>query len=438
MDILIIRHAQTPLNAARDTIGGRAINLPLNAEGERQALACGQALALEHSQKGLAVDAIYCSPAVRTRRTLELILEGAPYLKETPIHYDERLLELGRGEWEGQPAAQIITPQMKERMRANSWHFKAPGGESQWDVEQRMLGAVADILKAHPSGRVLVISHGNAIRCLLRGITGLDPKYTHDIYVENAHTFKIRHTDTGWKLLSVNYPPSMINASEQETSYLKGPLTLNATADLHGHLPALAPADLVCICGDITPDSCRRDASAQARWFYDHFIPWVESLPCKKVVLVAGNHDYCFEELITTSPIEKLVYLHNQSVCLYGYLFYETPNVLKPNKNLAFYQEPDRLRETFRAIPSKLDFLLCHAAPYGVNDCGLYANTNQDIGSPELTEAIQDKEIGWVLCGHIHSGNHTSGIWRGKHVANVGYCDDNKMPAHPVLRIECP
>lgn len=449
LDILIIRHAETPYNATRDTIGGRTNSLPLSGHGERQALECGLAIARQNAAMGLPVDAIYCSPAVRTRRTLELIREGAPYLKGVPAFYDERLLELSRGEWEGLPAAQIITPWMKERMNADNWHFKAPGGESQWEVEQRMLSILSEILRKHPSGRILIIAHGNAIRCLLRGITGNDPKYTHGIAVENCHTFKIRRTASqcntlptkelpapGWKLLSLNYPPSMIDASEHETTYIrKDKIIINATSDLHGHLPSMEPADIVCIGGDITPDCYRADAVRQAEWFYSNFIPWVESLHCEKVVLIAGNHDYCFEEIITSSPVEKLVYLNNESATVCGLLIFGTPNVPRPTHNLAFYQEPSELLKTFRTIPDRLDILLTHAAPYGVNDCALYGDTLQDIGSRELTEAIKDKEIGWIFCGHIHSGNHIPALWREKHIANVSYCDDLKKPAHPVLQV---
>ncbi len=154
-----------------------------------------------------------------------------------------------------------------------------------------------------------------------------------------------------------------------------------AISDLHGHLPQLPEADIICIVGDITSDDHRKDATAQWAWYNETYLPWVESLPARKVITVAGNHDYCFLE---HKPIAT----------------------------------------------DKLDFLLAHSSPFGVNDCGMLGDKSEDLGNKEMTEALKDKDIRYIFCRHIHTGNHIMGEWRVKKIVNLSYCKENKIPAN--------
>ncbi len=208
-----------------------------------------------------------------------------------------------------------------------------------------------------------------------------------------------------------------------------------AISDLHGHLPNLPEADVICIVGDITSDNHRKDAAAQWEWYNEVYLPWVESLPARKVITVAGNHDYCFEEY---SPIstDKHIYLENTGVEIDGYTFYGTPNTRPPMNNFAFSKKSKKLTKLFKKIPHKLDFLLCHSAPYNVNNCGMLGDGSDDIGNKELTEAIRKKDISYMFCGHVHTGNHSMGEWQGKKIANVSYCKEGKIPAYEPLVVE--
>lgn len=203
-----------------------------------------------------------------------------------------------------------------------------------------------------------------------------------------------------------------------------------AISDLHGHLPILPECDVLCIAGDVTPDCFRMDAEKQREWLDGPFADWIFSLDCYTRILVAGNHDY---GLLSGCPgflSEGVVYLENEGYETMGFTFWGTPNVPKPTNNLAFYQESDELLKTFRKIPDKVDFLISHAAPYGANNCGMLGDGSADIGSRELAEAIKDKDIGYIFCGHIHTGNHNVGLWEGRRIVNVSYCNENKEPAY--------
>ena len=73
-----------------------------------------------------------------------------------------------------------------------------------------------------------------------------------------------------------------------------------AISDIHGFLdnPRNMPeGDVLCICGDIVPLEFQVDTVRSISWFCLEFVPWVESLPYKKVLLLAGNHDFFLEEI---------------------------------------------------------------------------------------------------------------------------------------------
>lgn len=53
-------------------------------------------------------------------------------------------------------------------------------------------------------------------------------------------------------------------------------------------------------------------AIQQREWFLGIFTSWAQKLRCGQIVLVPGNHDYCFEKYGCISPEEKILILNNQ------------------------------------------------------------------------------------------------------------------------------
>lgn len=200
-----------------------------------------------------------------------------------------------------------------------------------------------------------------------------------------------------------------------------------ALSDIHGSLleDNIELCDVVCICGDIVPLDIQRNILKSISWFLLDFKPWAESLPCHKVIFIAGNHDFFLDELgpkrfnsankVLNNLLgehkkdSKLVYLCDSSYDYKGIRFYGTPWC--PNlKNWAFYKTSEELTDIFKNIPNKCDVLLTHCPP----KIGLYGtvlqndifNFKEDYGCIELANAIKQKSIKNWLCGHIHSGLH--------------------------------
>ncbi|MFV0539370.1 MAG: histidine phosphatase family protein, partial [Dysgonomonas sp.] len=169
LSIYFLRHAETDYSAHAQFIGGRSNHIPLSTKGEEQALDIGKRLKYSNIQFGQ----VFCSIANRTRQTLDLILSQAK-ITNNPIIYSEELQELSQGDWEGKPRSEIYTLEQLAEINSIQWLFTPPNGESQKEVEERMLAFISsEILDRHTEGNFLIVGHGIAFKCLLRGILGI-------------------------------------------------------------------------------------------------------------------------------------------------------------------------------------------------------------------------------------------------------------------------
>ena len=72
-----------------------------------------------------------------------------------------------------------------------------------------------------------------------------------------------------------------------------------AISDLHGLLPKIdEKCDVLCICGDIIPLEIQTDIYKSKNWLKTDFIAWCNSIACKHILLIAGNHDLIFEQTL--------------------------------------------------------------------------------------------------------------------------------------------
>lgn len=202
--LYLLRHGQTSCNARADVIGGRSSEIPLMALGMEQAVTAGNVI----RNCGLHFDRIFCSTAVRARQTLAglglcLDAEGA-----NAVTYSACLEELSQGDWEGRPRAEIYTPEMVGRLERENPFFCPPNGESQHDVEMRMTHFVdREILGRYEHGNFLIVGHGVAFKCFLRGVLGSDAKMTHKLGMDNLAITRLTYsTGGGWTLDWMNRP----------------------------------------------------------------------------------------------------------------------------------------------------------------------------------------------------------------------------------------
>ena len=238
-------------------------------------------------------------------------------------------------------------------------------------------------------------------------------------------------------------------------------------SDTHGNLPELPDCDVVTISGDIIPLRIQNDYESSIAWLSGPFQTWALNLPCKRVIFIAGNHDFVFERLwknidksgwtmyrdaenISNLLFQqddydkKIIYLQDSVYKFEGVTFYGTPWC--PNlRNWAFYGTSDELSSRFNNIPYNTDVLLTHCPPkYGKQGVVLQKNNwnvGKDFGCEELQTAIEKKfafkdKTTWVISGHIHSGNHKpENNWFVKYV-NVSLKDEDYEPTYKYFEFE--
>lgn len=194
-----------------------------------------------------------------------------------------------------------------------------------------------------------------------------------------------------------------------------------ALSDLHGTLLPIEDfesCELVCICGDISPLNIQANHKKMRKWLINEFKPWCESLPCDKVIFIAGNHDSSFQNLdfmYTQFPKdEKITYLFHGNYVYTSrsgkeYSIFGTP-YCKLFGNWAFMEIDSKLEELYSNIPENLDILLVHDQAFGYGDVLLQEDCvwadGTHIGNKPLAKAILEKQPKYMFTAHLHSTAH--------------------------------
>ncbi|HET6838346.1 MAG TPA: histidine phosphatase family protein [Bradyrhizobium sp.] len=161
--IYYIRHGETEWNAAGRLQGVR--DIPLNELGRKQSVASGRILAELFARDGRSESALafVASPLIRARSTMELV-RGALNMPPHPYAIDDRLREIGYGDWEGATLekARAADPDLFAARERDKWTVSPPGGESYVSVQARVSdwynGLTAD---------TVAVAHGGTARALM-------------------------------------------------------------------------------------------------------------------------------------------------------------------------------------------------------------------------------------------------------------------------------
>ena len=180
-----IRHGETDWNALGKLQGAR--DVPINARGQQQAAQAGDILAGLLSRDGrdkLSISFV-ASPLGRARETMERVRET---LRLPPEAYaiDDRLREIGYGEWEGSTLveAELRDPALFARRLADKWTVAAPGGESYAQVQARVSAWYSEL-----STDAVAVAHGGTARALMVALGFETPQSAADLYIEQGAVY---------------------------------------------------------------------------------------------------------------------------------------------------------------------------------------------------------------------------------------------------------
>ena len=152
--LILVRHGETEWNLA-GRIQGHS-DSRLTALGAEQGRRAAERLA------GLDIAAVYASDLGRARETGELIAVPHGLAVKTVQELRERCY----GAFEGKTAEEIRgeDPEAFERWLGDRLGLAPPGGETQQELSERVVGALRGIAGAHPGRTVAVATHGGPIK----------------------------------------------------------------------------------------------------------------------------------------------------------------------------------------------------------------------------------------------------------------------------------
>ena len=167
--LILIRHGHTANNSRDGTrLSGRT-DVPLSARGETEVR-----LLQERLRGGPPFHAIYASPLQRAYRTAEALADAGL----GPLHVCEGLQEIDCGRLEGLPVHEVrrrFPDLWAANLRQDDDRFRWPGGESYRELRSRCLRAVRAVSRAHPHGRVALVTHAGVISQLVGVLQGTRP-----------------------------------------------------------------------------------------------------------------------------------------------------------------------------------------------------------------------------------------------------------------------
>jgi probable phosphoglycerate mutase len=200
--LLLVRHGVTDWNRQGRFQGYQ--DPPLSADGLHEARLLAQRLAAASDERPTR---IVTSPLLRASQTAAAIA-SALGTDAMEVEDDERLMELGQGEWEGRTHAEL---EVNDAERYVAWRHSSPrrpppGGESLEDATDRIASALDDVLEDADIGAwpTCLVAHGGSLRIAARRLLGIDLRKAWHVELDNASLSVLDWDVDGWRLVSWN------------------------------------------------------------------------------------------------------------------------------------------------------------------------------------------------------------------------------------------
>lgn len=198
------------------------------------------------------------------------------------------------------------------------------------------------------------------------------------------------------------------------------------------------------------------------------FSQWVNSLPHKHKIVVAGNHDIAAETMgwsWTKETFAPVIYLSHELVQVEGMSVFGSPYssaIYTPSDWVFDYprfgERGERLWNALLDLP-QIDILVTHGPPYSIGDRVGDVHPGEDplVGDMTLYDVVRRKQPLVHIFGHIHDGygrhereNMLVDLnWYAKMSPcqethnrtvfyNVSVCDVNYQPINKITVIDLP
>jgi len=202
-------------------------------------------------------------------------------------------------------------------------------------------------------------------------------------------------------------------------------IVISDTHNKH-HNINMPDGDMIICAGDITNCGNIKDVIS--------FKNWINKFNHKYKVVIAGNHDFCFEKnrSLCVSVLDDIIYLEDQLITIEGINIYGSP--WQPRFfDWAFnLDRGEPLKKVWEKIPEFTDILITHGPPKDILD---KCERDNRVGCEELIKVINKIKPKYHIFGHIHEGY---GIIKNNDTTfiNASICDYRYNPINQPIIID--
>ncbi len=192
--LIVVRHGESEWNAEGKWTGSRDVHL--TEKGFHEAALLGQAIS------DTQIDYAYTSQQIRALETLEGVLDAS---RQFDVHFErsKALNERDYGDYTGKnkwEVRDLIGQENFDKLRRN-WDYPVPNGETLKAVAGRVVPFYeTEIVPKLQSGKnVLVVSHGNAIRALIKHVEQISDDDIANVEMPFGNILIYSLDDAGYK-----------------------------------------------------------------------------------------------------------------------------------------------------------------------------------------------------------------------------------------------
>jgi len=180
-------------------LAGRMPGVGMTERGRAEIASQAERLAREK------IAAIYASPLQRTRETAEIVSARL----SLSIEFRDDLLELDFGEWTGATFDAIRADPRWQAWSTQRSLAAIPGGESMRAVQQRIVAAMIELNERHLHETIVLVSHGDVIRCVLLFALGMPLDFYNRIEIGQGSISTIQIQSGGIRVLTLSERPRL-------------------------------------------------------------------------------------------------------------------------------------------------------------------------------------------------------------------------------------
>ena len=183
--LYLVRHGETEWNAKNKIQGN--MDIELNDKGLKQAEFVADRLSNEN------IDIIYSSRLKRAKTTAQIIADSM----QLSVNELDEFREIGLGPWEGLTMNEINEKYTEHYKfyREKPSNFNMPGAETFLQVTERFCSAINTIISQNKDKKIVIVSHGAAIKAAIISILGMDIDYYNKFRVDNASISTLYFSD---------------------------------------------------------------------------------------------------------------------------------------------------------------------------------------------------------------------------------------------------